>query len=159
MQLAPELMCFYAPYINSYKRLAGTAGAPNTLSWGFDNRTLSFRVIGSGNSKRVENRIPGADGNPYLVLAASLASGLYGIENKIALQGPPIRQNASAVPGIKKLPTNLLEAVTLFENSETVRGLFGDDVVDHYTIAAKNEINDFFNFVTDWEKMRYLEQI
>ncbi len=159
MQLAPELMCFYAPYVNSYKRLADTAGAPNTLSWGFDNRTLSFRVVGSGPSKRVENRIPGADGNPYLVLAATLASGLYGIEKKIALPGPPVLKNASAMPGITKLPRNLMEAVTLFENSKTVRELFGDDVVDHYTIATRNEIDDFFKHVTDWEKRRYLEQI
>ncbi len=159
MELAPDFMCFYAPYINSYKRLADTAGAPNTLSWGFDNRTLSFRVIGSGPSKRVENRIPGADGNPYLVLAASLASGLYGIEKKIDLAGPPVLKNASATPGIERLPANLMEAVKLFNNSKIVRELLGDDVVDHYTIATQNEIDDFFKHVTDWEKRRYLEQI
>ncbi|BAF60479.1 glutamine synthetase [Pelotomaculum thermopropionicum SI] len=157
--LAPELMCFYAPYINSYKRYGSTFGAPRNLSWGFDNRTLSFRVIGRGKSFRIENRIPGADANPYLVLAACLASGLYGIENETALPSPPVRGSAYEMRELRVLPASLMDALADFENSETARALFGREVIDHYALAAKQEIECFLKSVTDWERRRNFEQV
>jgi Glutamine synthetase len=158
MALAPEMMLFYAPYINSYKRLRNTGGAPNTLSWGKDNRTTSFRMDGSGKSCRIENRIPGADANHYLVLAACLASGLYGIEHRIDIP-EPVRGNASALADAVKLPTHLPEAVRLLERSDRVRELLGDNVVNHYLTAANNEIDQYFTDVTDWERSKYFEFI
>ncbi|MFM1655244.1 glutamine synthetase family protein [Brevibacillus sp. B_LB10_24] len=158
MALAPEFMLFYAPYINSYKRLANTGGAPNTLTWGEDNRTVSFRVDGKGKACRIENRIPGADVNHYLVLAACLASGLYGIENRIEI-GEPTRGDASNTPGVQRLPGNLAEAIALLEKSEIARTLLGEEVVEHYLTAARNELNDYFFEVTDWERKKYFEFI
>lgn len=158
MALAPELMVFYAPYINSYKRLANTGGAPNTLTWGMDNRTTSFRVDGKNQSCRIENRIPGADSNHYLVLSACIASGLYGIKNKIDIPDP-IMGNASEIAEVQRLPKTLLEATDLLEKSKIARELFGEDVVEHYLTAAKNEINDYFLEVTDWERRKYFEFI
>lgn len=158
LALAPELMLFYAPYINSYKRLANTGGAPNTLTWGEDNRTTSFRVDGKGKSCRIENRIPGSDANHYLVLTAMLASGMYGIENQIDI-AEPTTGDASRAPGVKRLPSNLAEAINRLEQSEIARRLLGADVVEHYLTAAKNELNDYFFEVTDWERKKYFEFI
>ncbi|MCL6611577.1 MAG: glutamine synthetase family protein [Peptococcaceae bacterium] len=159
IMLAPELMCFYAPYINSYKRYGSTFGAPRNLSWGFDNRTLSFRLIGRGKSFRIENRIPGADANPYLVLAACLASGLYGIEHRMNLPFPPVRGSAYEMKDLRALPASLMDALKDFENSEIARELFGREVIDHYARAARYEIENFLASVTDWERRRNFEQV
>ncbi|GIN92430.1 glutamine synthetase [Siminovitchia terrae] len=158
MELAPEFMVFYAPYINSYKRLLAGMGAPNTLTWGIDNRTTSFRMDGKEKSMRLENRIPGADANFYLVIAACIASGIYGIENNIS---PPacITTNAYKQEHIKTLPLNLMEAVERLDRSERVRELLGNDVVNHYLTAARTEINGYLTEVTDWERRKYFEFI
>ncbi|MBK5458351.1 glutamine synthetase [Peribacillus sp. TH16] len=158
MELASEFMLFYAPYINSYKRLIAGMGAPNTLTWGVDNRTTSFRSDGKEKSMRLENRVPGADANFYLVIAACIASGLYGIENKIE---PPActTTNAYNLSNIGSLPLNLMEAVERLDHSERVRALLGNDVVDHYLTAAKMEIQGYLSEVTDWERRKYFEFI
>src|SRR4051812_21174233 len=83
LQHTDDCMVFYAPTVNSYKRYQTASWAPTRIAWSYDNRTAGYRIVGSGNSLRIENRIPGADCNPYLVFAASLASGLYGIENNL----------------------------------------------------------------------------
>lgn len=158
LALAPAMMLFYAPYINSYKRLANGGGAPNTLTWGEDNRFTSFRLDGKGKSCRIENRIPGADVNHYLVLAACLASGLYGIENRIEI-GAPTKGEPSSLPGVGRLPANLVEAIAELDRSEIARQLLGDEVVEHYLTAARNEVNDYFAEVTDWERKKYFEFI
>jgi glutamine synthetase len=182
--LAPELMCFYAPYINSYKRYGSSFVVPSLLSWGIDNRTVAFRLIGRDQSLRIENRIPGADANPYLVLAACLASGLYGVENELDLKAPPtlgcvgqmqINQTqtgqaqtcftqANQIPAnktqhLKALPTSLMAALANFEHSATARALFGDEVIEHYAQAAKMEIDSYLTSVTDWERRRNFEQV
>ncbi|KWX78394.1 hypothetical protein AMQ84_09565 [Paenibacillus riograndensis] len=158
LELAPELMVFYAPYINSYKRIMDFgSGAPNTVSWGIDNRSTSFRFDGKGKSCRFENRVPGADANHYLVLSAMIASGLYGIENRLELPAP-ITGNAGKLE-IPRLPTNLYDAVKILENSKTVRELLGEEVVHHYLQAAQLELRDFFSSVTDWERKKYFEFI
>ncbi|WP_080836509.1 glutamine synthetase family protein [Cohnella massiliensis] len=158
MALAPEMMLFYAPYINSYKRLADFgSGAPNTISWGIDNRSTSFRFDGKGRSARFENRVPGADANHYLVLTAMLASGLYGIKNRIDIPAP-VKGNAGT-QAVPLLPSSLMEARDNLERSEAARSLLGDAVVNHYLQAAKLEIDDFSKAVTDWERKKYFEFI
>ncbi|WP_270165819.1 glutamine synthetase family protein [Paenibacillus sp. SYP-B4298] len=158
MALAPEMMIFYAPYVNSYKRLSDFgSGAPNTVSWGIDNRSTSFRFDGKGKSCRFENRVPGADANHYLVLTAMLASGLYGIEHKIE-PPQPVRGNAGAME-LPQLPTNLYDACRLLERSEIVRELLGAEVVTHYLQAVHQELAEYFRTVTDWERRKYFEFI
>ena len=85
-----ELTLFFAPHVNSYKRFVPGSFAPTAVAWGNDNRTCSMRVVGHGESLRVENRLPGADVNPYLALAAMIAAGLHGIDNELELE-PAVR--------------------------------------------------------------------
>ena len=157
--VAPELMCFYAPYVNSYKRYGSSYVTPCNLSWGLDNRTVAFRLVGREKAFRIENRIPGADANPYLVFAACLASGLYGIENRLTLSSPPVCGNAYEMPELEKLPASLMAALTIFENSKIARDLFGEDVIEHYAKTAQTEIDHFLASVTDWERRRNFEQV
>ncbi len=156
---APEMMVFYAPTVNSYKRYQAQSWAPTGLAWSDDNRTAGFRIIGEDESSyRIECRIPGADCNPYLALAAVLASGLDGIQHKIE---PTAKYEGDvyAADKLPTLPTNLLDATTLFRESKFARLSFGDDVVDHYTHFYTNEQQAFEGSVTDWERQRYFERI
>ncbi|KAA3614703.1 MAG: glutamine synthetase [Calditrichaeota bacterium] len=154
----PDVMVFYAPTVNSYKRYQSGSWAPTRLGWSYDNRTAGFRVVGSGKSLRIECRIPGADCNPYLAFAAALACGLDGIENKI--DPPPIFEgdiyNAAKIDHV---PKTLAHAITLFEKSDFVKSNFGETVQKHYTHFFKSEQADFDNAVTDWERKRYFERI
>jgi glutamine synthetase len=155
---AAEMMVFYAPTINSYKRFKSESWAPTKLAWSYDNRTAGFRVVGSGSSLRIECRIPGADCNPYLAFAASLASGLDGIKNKI--EPPDIFEGD--IYTAKKLPfvpINLAEAIKLFAKSSFAKESFGEDVVNHYVHFFNKEQEAFENAVTDWERKRYFERI
>ena len=155
---APEFMAFYAPNVNSYKRYESGSWAPTSLAWGFDNRSAGFRVVGTGDSLRIECRLPGADCNPYLAYTAALASGLDGIENKIE---PPaaLDGNAYALPGMSGLPTTLREANDAFQASEFVKQSLGDDVVQHYAHFFEVEQLAFDGAVTDWERRRYFERV
>lgn len=158
LSLAKDFMLFYAPYINSYKRMAdNSAGAPNTVSWGIDNRAASFRSVGRNNACRLENRISGADCNYYLVLTACLASGLYGIEHEIEPPKPVYGDSGNL--NLPKLPENLIDAIDAFDKSQVVRSILGDKVVDHYLTAAKLEVKQYFTEVTDWERRKYFEFI
>ena len=154
---ARELTLFFAPNINSYKRYREESFAPTSIAWGYDNRTVGFRVIGKGKSLRVECRIPGADANPYLVFAALLAAGLDGIENHID-PPPPVAGNAYRVSEIPRIPRTLQEAIGEFEKSEFARRVFGDDVVEHYAHFARIEQEKFDRAVTDWERARLFER-
>lgn len=155
---APEMMPFYAPTINSYKRFVDSSWAPTRLAWSYDNRTAGFRVVGSGPSLRIECRIPGADANPYLALAASLASGLDGIARGIE---PPeiFTGDIYAARYLPRVPYTLTEATDHFAASDFARRAFGDDVVDHYTHFFRTEQAAFNQTVTDWERRRYFERI
>lgn len=158
MKHAPEMMVFYAPTINSYKRFEDMSWAPTRLAWSRDNRTAGFRVVGSGASLRIECRIPGADANPYLAFAASLASGLDGIANHI--EPPPIFEgDVYAARTLPRVPYTLEHAVDLFENSEFARAQFGVAVVEHYAHFYRTEQKAFERVVTDWERRRYFERI
>jgi glutamine synthetase len=153
-----EVMVFYAPTINSYKRYVDASWAPTRIAWSYDNRTAGFRVVGDAQSLRIECRIPGADCNPYLAFAASLASGLDGIANRIE----PPEAFSGDVYGAKSLqhvPHTLAQAVEQFAASEFTQRAFGKDVVEHYAHFFRTEAAAFDKAVTDWERKRYFERI
>ncbi|MEO7423095.1 MAG: glutamine synthetase family protein [Ornithinibacter sp.] len=153
----PDLAYFYAPNINSYKRFAAGSFAPTAIAWGRDNRTCAVRVVGHGAGLRMENRVPGGDVNPYLAVAAMLAGGLYGIENKLPLE-PALEGNAYDAD-VDHVPATLLAARDRLAASGMARAAFGDDVVDHYVNAADVEIAAFNAAVTDWERVRGFERL
>ncbi len=152
-----ELTLFYAPHVNSYKRFAEGSFAPTAVAWGADNRTCSMRVVGHGQSLRVENRLPGADVNPYLALAAMIAAGLNGIDSELELE-PPMEGNAYASDK-PRVPKNLYDARDLFAGSDLAQEAFGKEVVDHYLNHAQVELDAFEAAVTDWEKFRGFERL
>jgi glutamine synthetase len=155
---APEMMVFYAPTVNSYKRYRAGSWAPTRLAWSDDNRTAGFRVVGEGNALRIECRIPGADCNPYLAFAASLASGLDGIANKI--EPPPIFEgDVYAAQALPRVPSTLHEATDLFEKSHFAKSAFGEEVAEHYLHFYRMEQQAYDKAVTDWERKRYFERI
>ncbi len=155
---AREVMPFYAPAINSYKRYEDGSWAPTRIAWSYDNRTAGFRVVGHGNSLRIECRIPGADANPYLAYAAALASGLDGIVNKIE---PPdvFAGDVYQARNLPRVQYTLGQATDAFEASAFAASAFGPDVVEHYTHYSRVEQTQFDAAVTDWERKRYFERI
>ncbi|MGH3758648.1 glutamine synthetase family protein [Actinophytocola sp.] len=155
--LLRELTYFFAPNINSYKRFAAGSFAPTTVAWGIDNRTCSLRVVGHGDSLRVENRVPGGDVNPYLAVAALVAAGLHGIENELPLD-PELTGNAYAVDR-PEVPKTLRAAAERLAESKHARAAFGDEVVDHYLNNARVELAAYDAVVTDWEKFRGFERL
>ena len=158
IKYSPELCLFFGPTINSYKRYQPGSWAPTRMAWAVDNRTVGFRVVGEQNGFRIENRMPGADANPYLAFAAMLAAGLAGIKEKLDC-GNEYVGNAYVDPKLARLPGSLSDAAALFDNSKLARAAFGDDVVGFYVHHARLEIDAFNNAVTDWEKIRYFERI
>ena len=158
MAAARELAYFYAPTINSYKRYQAGSFAPTRIVAGWDNRTCGFRLCGEGKSFRVENRIPGADANPYLAFAATVAAGLHGIAQKL----PAPRHyegNAYEDQTLPQVPKTLREAIAELEGSKLARRALGDRVVEHYLHGARAEQDAFDRVVTDWELMRNFERI
>jgi len=153
-----EMMVFYAPNINSYKRYQAGSWAPTRLAWSYDNRTAGFRVIGHGPALRIECRIPGADCNPYLALAASLASGLDGVRNHIE---PPdcFQGDVYQAKHLPHVPRTLPQAIECFAASRFAAEMYGQEVVDHYAHFFRSEVDCFEKAVTDWEKWRYFERI
>ncbi|MBM3821865.1 MAG: glutamine synthetase [Verrucomicrobia bacterium] len=158
MKYCPELCLFFAPTVNSYKRFQPGSWAPTRMAWSRDNRTCGFRVVGEGNGFRIENRMPGADANPYLAFAAMLAAGLAGIEEALDC-GDEYRGNAYVDSALTRLPSTLRDAADLFERSGIARKSFGEEVVRFYTHHARLELQSFNDAVTDWEKQRYFERI
>jgi glutamine synthetase len=152
-----ELALFVAPAINSYKRYATESWAPTSISWGRDNRTCGFRIVGHGQSRRAECRIPGADVNPYLGYAALLAAGLDGIENETD-PGPELVGNAYEQAEAQPFPSSLREAVDLWEGSEYARETFGEAVWKHYLNYGRTEQRLFDEVVTDYERRRMFER-
>jgi glutamine synthetase len=152
-----ELALFVAPSVNSYKRYAAESWAPTSISWGRDNRTCGFRVVGHGHSRRAECRIPGADVNPYLGYAALLAAGLDGIERGTD-PGPELKGNAYAEGAAEPFPSTLREAVELWEGSEFAKATFGADVWGHYLNYGRTEQRLFDQVVTDYERRRMFER-
>ena len=154
---AADLTLFYAPNINSYKRFAAGSFAPTTIAWGDDNRTCAVRLVGRGAGARMENRIPGADVNPYLALAAMLAGGLHGIENELPL--PEELVGNAYTSDRSRVPSTMAAARESFATSALAREALGDDVVDHYVNMADVELAAYGAAVTDWELRRGFERL
>jgi glutamine synthetase len=153
----PELAAIFCPTVNSYKRTVPGAWAPVNATWGVDNRTTAVRAIpGSGKSTRVELRLTGADINPYLAMAASLAAGLDGIERKLELPPPTVNAYAGDAP---PLPRTLDEATRLFRQSRVAREWLGEEFVEHYASTREWEVRQYEKAVTDWELARYFESV
>jgi hypothetical protein len=152
-----ELTLFLAPNVNSYKRYAKGSFAPTAVAWGHDNRTCALRVVGHGHALRLENRVPGGDVNPYLALAAIVASGLHGVDKGLELEE---EYTGNAYLADKpSVPRTLREAHDLFADSDVARQAFGGEVVDHYTNMARVELDAFDATVTDWERYRGFERL
>ena len=156
----PQILPMYAPTVNSYKRLVEGAWAPTTITWGMDNRTTALRVIGgSSSSTRLETRVVGSDANPYLAMAAALASGLYGIKHKMKLTIPKTIGNGYTDKKNGILPGNLAQATNTMKNSALAKELFGTPFIDHFAGTREWEWRQFSKSVTDWEQKRYFEII
>ena len=158
MKYSPELCYFFAPTINSYKRYQSASWAPTKMAWAHDNRTVGFRVVGDNRSFRIENRMPGADANPYLAFAAMLVAGLAGVEERLDC-GEVYEGNAYVDPKLASLPKSLRDAADLLDRSKLARRTLGDHVVDFYVHTARLEVQAFNDAVTDWERTRYFERI
>ncbi|MCB1189380.1 MAG: glutamine synthetase [Leptospiraceae bacterium] len=160
MKCLPELLPFFAPTINSYKRLVEGYWAPTLVTWGLDNRTVAYRIIAMGEkSTRVEVRVGGADINPYLAIAASLASGLYGIEKNLSLEDEPVKGNGYAAKNATRLSRNLYEATEKLSQSEIAREILGKEFVEHFVSSRLWEWREYQKSVTSWELERYFEII
>jgi glutamine synthetase len=155
---ASEITYFLAPYINSYKRVAAGTFAPTKAIWSKDNRTAGYRLCGEDTKGiRIECRVGGSDLNPYLAIAALLAAGIDGIENKLELE-PAFKGDAYVGKGVREIPKTLRDATTALEGSAMLRAAFGDDVIDHYVHAARWEQSEYDRRVTDWEIARGFER-
>ncbi|HUG53383.1 MAG TPA: glutamine synthetase family protein [Vicinamibacteria bacterium] len=160
LRALPDLLPFFAPTVNSYKRLVDGYWAPTKVTWGVDNRTVAFRVIPGGpKSTRVEVRVSGSDINPYLALAASIGAGLWGIEKELPLEDEPVVGSAYMVEKAMRLPRSLQEATRRLSESQMAREILGGDVVDHFARTREWEWRQFQDSVTDWELRRYFEVI
>ena len=157
MAHAGELAAFYAPNVNSYKRYQAASFAPTALAWSQDNRTAGLRVVGEGASLRIECRIPGADANPYVAYAATLAAGLKGIAGKIE-PPPPFRGDVYAAKALPQVPKTLRDAIDGLARSALAREAFGEEVVGHYLHFLRTEQRKFDEVVTCWERARFFER-
>lgn len=156
----PYILPMFAPTINSYKRLVEGAWAPTTITWGMDNRTTALRVLnGSSSSCRIETRVIGADVNPYLAMAASLAAGLYGIKKKMKLKQPATNGNGYQEKSYGTLPYTLIDATNQMKSSAIAKELFGETFTAHYVQSREWEWRQHLKAVTDWEYKRYFEII
>jgi glutamine synthetase len=156
----PQILPMYAPTTNSFKRLVEGAWAPTTVTWGVDNRTVCLRALpGSEKSTRMELRVPGSDVNPYLAMAASLASGMYGVKNKMKLEVAETQGNGYRDLSNGVIPGSLKEATAIMKSSEIAQELFGEDFVDHFCKTRDWEWKQADKHVTDWELKRYFEII
>ena len=161
LELVQDIMLFYALNINSYKRMVDLSLGGINLSWGIDNRTVSFRVINhTPKACRLENRVPGADMNPYLAIAGCLGSGLYGIENKIE-PPKPVEGNAYALSqeDFPMLPNTLGASIDKIQGSPKAGQIFGDELITALLELSRWEQEQFRVAVTDWERHRYLEMV
>jgi len=156
----PYILPMFAPTVNSYKRLKEGTWAPATLTWGVDNRTTAYRVLNkSPKAIRLENRVAGADINPYLAMAGALASGLYGIQHNLSLEIPEIKGDGYKNTTNEKLPKSLLEATQKMQNSTIANQILGESFVQHFTQTREWEWREFSDAITDWEVKRYFELI
>jgi len=146
----PAAMPFFAPYVNSYRRLSRFTSAPINLSWGFDNRTCGLRVPHSGpEARRVENRLAGVDVNPYLAIAASLACGYLGMQQRIQPSAP---LTGSAYEQPHQLPRHLDDAIDMLLKCQPLAELFGDHFIQTYSAIKEAEYREYFDVISPWER-------
>lgn len=158
MKYADDITYFLAPYINSYKRFAKGTFAPTKSIWSLDNRTAGFRICGDhSKSIRIECRIGGSDLNPYLAMAALLAAGIEGVEQKLPLCAE-FKGDAYQAASEKGIAPTLREAIISLRNSQLLRKNFGDEVINHYCHAAEWEQEEYDRRITDWEIARGFER-
>jgi glutamine synthetase len=158
LHAATQLSWCFAPYVNSYRRYLPYSWAPTAVVWGEDNRTCGFRTVGTGSSRRVESRIPGADVNPYLALAATIGAGLWGIEHQLE-PAPAYAGNAHEQADLPRIPTTLVEAIDSLAGSEVAAEAFGAEVHHHLLNTARQEWAAANRVITDWELARNFERI
>lgn len=160
-KLMPEVLAMVSPTVNSYTRLIPGFWAPTDSTCGVENRTCALRIIpGSPKSQRVEYRVAAADANPYVILSAAIASGLWGIENRVEPE-PLVTGNAydRKFPERLALPRTLWDAAQRLKKSQAARDWFGDAFVDHFAATREWEEREFRKHITDWELSRYFEII
>jgi glutamine synthetase len=158
LKYASDNTFFLAPYVNSYKRFMAGTFAPTKAIWSLDNRTAGYRVVGDGTSNvRIECRVGGSDLNPYLAIAAQIAAGIAGIENKLELE-KEFKGDAYQARRAREIPKTLADAMQALKKSTMLRDAMGSDVIDHYVRAAEWELEDFYSKVTDYEVRRGFER-
>ncbi|MEO0980424.1 MAG: glutamine synthetase family protein [Pseudomonadota bacterium] len=146
----PKVTCIMAPFVNSYRRFSKTSTSPVNVYWGYDNRTVGLRVpYSSPEARRLENRIPGSDANPYLSIAASLACGYLGIVNELKPDAP---RSDDCTELAKSLPRGLPEAVAQFETSDEMIEVFGETFVATYRAIKYEEFETFMSVISAWER-------
>lgn len=154
-----DFALLYAPFVNSYRRFVGGSFAATSVTWSIDNRTTGLRAVTDhADGCRIENRMPGANANPYLAIAGCLMAGLYGIEHRVE-PGDPYIGNAYEDPGVPSVPRTFDEAIELFDGSAIARQTLGDYFVESYLSVKEYERDMFRQTVTDWEVRRYLERL
>jgi glutamine synthetase len=151
-----EIALLFAPNINSYKRYVPGSFAPTAIRWGRDNRTCALRLVGHGQSLRLENRVPGGDVNPYLAVAGIIAAGLDGINRKLKLEDA--FQGNAYDSDSERVPSTMLQAQKNWSESAWVKSVFGAEVQAHYTNMAQVELDAYGKAVTDWELFRNFER-
>jgi glutamine synthetase len=153
----PELMLMFAPNVNAYRRYVAGSQAPTNMAWGYDNRTTGLRIPASNAAaRRVENRVAGADANPYLAMAATLAAGLKGIEEKLVPSEPLAGNGYDQAHG---LPRSMETALDRMQNSRFARDVFGEDFVTGYCAVKALELDSFQSEVSAWERRFLLPQV
>jgi glutamine synthetase len=158
LQHASDNTFFLAPYVNSYKRFMAGTFAPTKAIWSLDNRTAGYRVVGDGTPNvRIECRVGGSDLNPYLAIAAQIAAGIAGIEQKLELE-KEFKGDAYQARRAREIPKTLADAAQALKKSSMLRDAMGSDVIDHYVHAAEWELEDFYSKVTDYEVRRGFER-
>ncbi len=158
LALLPNWLPLFAPNVNSYKRFVAGSWSATRANWGRDNRTVAVRLVGNDNaSTRLETRVPGADANPYLAIAGALAAGLYGIENELPLELPPVSGSAYGQAAGEPLPGDLGAAAGAMLSDTAAPDLLGEAFVAHFLRTRRHEWREYQLAVTDWERRRYLE--
>ncbi|KAF1050534.1 MAG: Gamma-glutamylputrescine synthetase PuuA [Stenotrophomonas maltophilia] len=146
-----DFTLLFAPYVNSFQRLCHPYASPNNACWSYDNRSAGLRIPASPPvARRVENRLAGADANPYLAIAASLAAGLHGMQHELAPS--EALQGEFDVPDALLLPCTLHDALRRLERSALAREVFGEEFIDGYCATKRMELTDFYDEITPWER-------
>ena len=146
----PLTMPFFAPYVNSFRRLTRYTAAPTNVEWGYDNRTVGLRVPRSApKNRRIENRLAGVDVNPYLAIACSIACGYLGIKEKLQPKSP-MSSNAYTLP--YQFPTTLEESIERLRQCESFREILGNRFIDMYIAVKEQEVSEYFRVISPWER-------